>query len=340
METLLFVVLSLWLTVGALKGVPVWTLGLLGGLVTLTRVEGALLVALVWLWAWRRWSGRERIVMLAVCGIVIAPMLLTNWLIGGTFLPNTWSAKSAGVHQPGAGLLFALEYSLMLLIGLNVLNLPALLYLVKGTRDEKMVFALPLLWCLILLLTYVITLPVSYHHLRYMMPSLPWLILLGVAGVARLYRETHAVGGLQIGLTSVFAMGLALFGMNVYGWNVQNVQAQHVAVGKWLNRNTSETARVAADDIGAIGYFSGRFIVDLYGLVTPEIVPTLRAQMPLESFLCAHAVDYIAVFPHTHPELRETLDLEEVYRAHLQFNTITPNADMIVEKVGGCERVP
>jgi hypothetical protein len=50
-------------------------------------------------------------------------------------------------------------------------------------------------------------------------------------------------------------------------------------VGKWLNENTPASAVIAADEIGIIGFYSERPILDLEGLITPEIVPyKYRAQ--------------------------------------------------------------
>jgi hypothetical protein len=42
-------------------------------------------------------------------------------------------------------------------------------------------------------------------------------------------------------------------------------------MGRWLDGNAASDALVAAPDIGAIGYYSGREILDLGGLITPEI---------------------------------------------------------------------
>ncbi len=42
-------------------------------------------------------------------------------------------------------------------------------------------------------------------------------------------------------------------------------------MGTWLERNSPSDAVVAAPDIGAIGYYSDRRVLDLGGLVTPEI---------------------------------------------------------------------
>jgi hypothetical protein len=42
-------------------------------------------------------------------------------------------------------------------------------------------------------------------------------------------------------------------------------------MGSWLKDNSPPGSVVATPDIGAIGYFSGREVLDLGGLVTPEI---------------------------------------------------------------------
>jgi hypothetical protein len=49
----------------------------------------------------------------------------------------------------------------------------------------------------------------------------------------------------------------------------------YTALSKWLRANTQETDRVAFVEIGYIGYFTDNRILDLAGLVNPEIVPHL-----------------------------------------------------------------
>ncbi len=44
-----------------------------------------------------------------------------------------------------------------------------------------------------------------------------------------------------------------------------------VGMGEWLAKNSAPDALVATPDIGAIGFTSGRRVLDLGGLVTPEI---------------------------------------------------------------------
>jgi hypothetical protein len=47
-------------------------------------------------------------------------------------------------------------------------------------------------------------------------------------------------------------------------------------IGLWLREHTPADARVAMEPIGYIGYYSQRRILDLVGLVSPEMVPLNR----------------------------------------------------------------
>jgi hypothetical protein len=51
--------------------------------------------------------------------------------------------------------------------------------------------------------------------------------------------------------------------------------------GRWFREHTPEDATIAAPDIGAIAWFSERRVIDLAGLVTPQMVPLLD-QRPQE----------------------------------------------------------
>ena len=48
--------------------------------------------------------------------------------------------------------------------------------------------------------------------------------------------------------------------------------------GRWFGGHAPRGAAIATPDIGAIGYYSGRQVVDLAGLVTPQMVPLLERE--------------------------------------------------------------
>jgi len=108
-----------------------------------------------------------------------------------------------------------------------------------------------------------------------------------------------------------------------------SINRTQVDVGRWLHENAPAEAVVACNDIGAIGYFGQRRVLDLMGLVTPEIIPHRRQQAPGQENLAAQAFirekkpDYVAIFPAWFPFLKDEQYLEPVHVIDLPDNTVT-----------------
>jgi DNA-binding LacI/PurR family transcriptional regulator len=64
----------------------------------------------------------------------------------------------------------------------------------------------------------------------------------------------------------VFALYIPI-GAAAFAADVAIINSEMVAVAQWLERNTPPDALIAAHDIGAIGYFTGRPLLDLAGLI-------------------------------------------------------------------------
>lgn len=62
-------------------------------------------------------------------------------------------------------------------------------------------------------------------------------------------------------------------GRNAFIWDVLNINDQHVVIGKYVNEHTPPGSVIATHDIGALAYFGDRPVVDMIGLVTPELSP-------------------------------------------------------------------
>ncbi len=81
--------------------------------------------------------------------------------------------------------------------------------------------------------------------------------------------------------------------------------AAYRAVGEWLNENTPTAARIGALEIGAIGYYSQRPVIDFAGLIQPEVTKHLRpettyadaAQWAIEHFRPEYLVLHEGIFP-------------------------------------------
>jgi arabinofuranosyltransferase len=95
---------------------------------------------------------------------------------------------------------------------------------------------------------------------------------------------------------------------------VRNMTDLDVAMGRWIAEHTASDAIVATNDIGALGYFSERYIVDMEGLVTPEILPYRREGRFVE-YLERVKPSVLVIFPDWYPAVAARTDLfTEVYR--------------------------
>jgi hypothetical protein len=115
---------------------------------------------------------------------------------------------------------------------------------------------------------------------------------------------------------------------------VDNINHMHVAIGRWAAEHTPPGAILALNDIGAITYVSERRVVDLAGLVTPEVVPLLRSpdrDALLAGFMAERGVEYVVILPNWFPGLAARDDvLEPIHQVTLQRNTIVGGETMVV----------
>lgn len=346
METPLFIALSLWLTLLYYRDASPPLLGLAAGLLVSTRPEGLLLVGLVGL-AWSIRKVREYrdnlpgvlwgvLMGAAVFVLVVSPVAWHNYLATGSPLPSTMSAKitnyGSGVSLRGH-LLFLLLLPVSFMVGSLLLAVPLSLW---GTfltlRRRPAVPWLPLAWCAALILVYAWRLPVLYHHSRYLMPLIPWIILYGLLGLRALARSPRQLS-FYLAVNGLLFLVFLVQGANIYSWNVKNINDQQVNIGRWLEANSSPRALVAATDIGAVGYFSHRRILDLEGLTSPEITRRRQAGEPITPYLRQARADYLIIYGDAPPPYLDELDGEIVYRVRLPYNTISATADMVVYRL-------
>jgi hypothetical protein len=92
-------------------------------------------------------------------------------------------------------------------------------------------------------------------------------------------------------------------GAQAYARDVAFIESEMVAAADWVRENTRGEALIAAHDIGAMGYFGERELLDLAGLVDPTVIPYIRDEQALEALLDARRVDYLVTFPGWYPQL-------------------------------------
>ena len=88
-----------------------------------------------------------------------------------------------------------------------------------------------------------------------------------------------------------------LQGAFAFATDVAIVEGEMVTVAGWLANNAPPEALIASHDIGAIGYFAERPLLDLAGLITPEVIPLLEDEEALAHYILNSDAQYLVTAP-------------------------------------------
>ena len=320
METLLFSVLMLLGLTLLAQPQPRWGwLGLLIGCAVWIRPDGLTLLGPAFFVLWLTLSDiQEKMLktaqlILGFSGLTL-PYFGFNLLIEGSLLPNTFFAKQAEyriLQEQFYGLRLLEQFSLPL-IGVGVVLLPGFVrFIWISVRDRQWPGVAVVLWCLGYLALYAWRLPVTYQHGRYVMPVMPVFLIVGFIGMVdwaapqarnKLRRVLSQAWFL---ITGVVVIIFYFFGSQAYARDVAIIETEMVNTANWIQANTSPEARIAAHDIGALGYFTNRDIFDLAGLISPDVIPFIRDEVLLEAYLDYKQPDYLMTLAGWYPYLEK-----------------------------------
>lgn len=330
-------------------------LGLLGGALILTRPEGLGLAALVLagLFLFPRPSGwpqvRQRSVLagttLAVLALVLVPYLMFNLDVSGSLWPNTFYAKQTEYRSALGPITRLWRVLSPTLVGAQVLLLPGLFFAVyRLVRRRQWAAGLPLAWWSGFLLVYALRLPVGYQHGRYLMPTIPVLLLYGTWGTASLLRPRSRQLPVRVlsralpASIALLALVFSLRGAVAYRDDVAFIENEMVATARWLEQNTEPGDLLAVHDIGAVGYLVDRPLLDLAGLITPEVIPFMTDADRLVEWMLQEGADYAVFFPDfsaTYARLAQDPRLEQVHCTGYAWTHAQGHENMCVYRLAG-----
>jgi hypothetical protein len=348
---------ALLVTVAMLALARDWLMvtALAGALATLARPEAIVLLPLLALA--RRPTARRLAVFAAIVIVVLVPFMAFCWATTGTPIPATASAKVEGgllgrlvgireaarltwIDRP---LAFASEWIVWLARTHPLLPLALPLIAVAWRRSR----ALGLVGLVLLVhpLAMAILAPYrgpGFQEGRYSIHLLPVAMLVLAAAwttLAARFRSRRALRGSAVGVVYL-AVALVTLGpaASRYAWGVQNINAMQVHLGHWADEHLPRTATLAVNDIGAIAYVSRRPVIDLMGLVTPEIRPYRReGEMGVLRFIAERCPDAIIIFPTWFPEIAARRDLlVPIYGVRLERNEVSGGPEMVVYRLRRC----
>lgn len=335
METMLFsmfTLLLMWLAWRELddRSTELTHIALRGGafgfvtsLAMLTRPEGVMLAGFIGLiMLIVHPQGSRRNVMFwgigAIAGFIVlmVPYVIQNLQLTGGLLPATSDAK----YAQHAIIIKQKTYFQRLIImtapiiaGGQLILLPGIIqYVSQRVRDfrtnpRNLLHLAPLIWSVSLIALYAARLPAGYQHGRYVIPILPSLILMGVVGISHLIVTTNdderdfAIGrllsrGVALSAVGAFAYFGLILGHEVYANDVAIINQEMVAVAQWVDTNIPPEELLAVHDIGAIGYFASRPIVDIAGLISPDVIPFIDDEESLWEYLEEQGAQYLMAF--------------------------------------------
>lgn len=256
-------------------------LSLCGALALLTRLDTAVLGAVLFAWIAIRLRGAERPARALLLLLGPAALMLGAWLAWklsfyGELLPNTWYARESGVGVATRALRglsylgdFALDYYAAPFVAL--LFVPRAL---RGSPQRLFVCAIAL-WC-----CYVVYAGADYMEYRFLVPVIPLFVIALVRACASLHRA------LPLALAAALFAGSAVHGVRNDGTPLG--EGPHAPVDRsapeepWRThfeavRRTvesypgSERWRWTLPALGMAGYYTRFHVVDMHGLVDREI---------------------------------------------------------------------
>jgi hypothetical protein len=268
---------------------------------------------------------------------LLVPYMLFNALLTGSIWPNTFYAKQAeyAVLSQSSLLVRFSRQLIQPLIGVGALLIPGMIYtVIYVVRNRQWSRLAPLLWVCVYLGMYAFRLPVTYQHGRYAIPAIPIILIIGWEGISRWVKidsqlaKERILSRLWVGSTLAVLVSFVFIGARAYSQDVAIIETEMVASSKWIAKNTEEDALIAAHDIGALGYFGHRDLLDLAGLISPEVIPFIRDEEAIARYLDDRGADYLLTFPSWYPNLVEGRKM--IFRTNADFSTDAGGDNMAV----------
>jgi hypothetical protein len=265
-----------------------------------------------------------------------------NLALADTAFPTTFYAKQAEYSNWQAGLILKRlgEGALQLLTGPGIILLPGVLITAWwAIRAKKLGFIAAFLWVVGYIGIYLSRLP-AYQHGRYLMPVMPIYFFMGLFGFYQLYLNGNAQKRGRWFLKTAWGSALVLvcaafwfLGMQSFSQDVRLIESEMVDTAKWVAIHLPGDALIATHDVGALGYFGEHKLVDMAGLISPEVIPFLRNEAALADYLDSKRVSYLVTFPDFYPLL--TSGLQPVFSTGAPFSPAQGGTNMAVYRWSG-----
>ncbi len=255
--------------------------GIFGVLATLTRPDGILVLGILGFDFLVRGLKPIPWKTILVCSVILAVWIVFAWLYFGSPIPVTLAAKQQQalmvISEPFlrglvtiAGSYAAWPYVIEIILALFGVIIAAWL---------KRAWIYILTWPVIYFLSYSI-LGVS-RYFWYYAPLVPGFIIAVGLGLAAVYEyiEVATQGNNRFSFLALMVTGVSLVVLflanGTYLWQMSRRNDTrygiYKAAGEWVSENSQPGERVGSLEVGILGFYAQRPMVDFAGLIQPEV---------------------------------------------------------------------
>ncbi len=251
-------------------------------------------------------------------GIIAAVFLvlyfIMNLALSGSLLPNTYNAKltyyAPEFRSRADFLKFEVwDYFTKGSYGLIMAGFFAGIYFTLADLFKKKYNGnlLYIVFIAAFVFIYWYKLPYAHRFGRYMMPVIPFMIIVSSTGLRDFFkafggflknRNVAVFGTIFVLLVIIgYSFNNYLDNKNNYITECKYINDRQVEAAKWIAANTNENDIIATHDVGAIGFYSKRKIIDVAGLVTPELITKISDANyvnEMKQYMNKNGVTYLA----------------------------------------------
>jgi len=289
--------------------------------------------------------GRNRralFVWLPMAGLVFTLIVLPYGLFSlttvGSFFPNTYLAKVGDLGLIGAinsGSAQAIKLALFanprLYLGdfvealamISPVLAVALPFGILGLLRKDLYF-LPLFLILFPLVVGMV-IPadrISWPWYRHMLNLIPVFVIVSLVGSHSLLEKILSWAPRWAAPVRRSLVGILIIaiGLLFLAWQPKAresfvsrgaaIKTEHIAMANWINQHLPHQAVLAASDIGVVGFYTQRYIIDTEGLITPDILGEHRRNSSAKDqevyqYLQETQPDYLVKFRTVYPSFSE-----------------------------------
>jgi hypothetical protein len=299
-------------------------LGIACSFLFLTRSEGIFLIipiALAYVYKNRKIPD---IKYLLIPITILALNFFFNKIYYGAFLPETGSAK---IWQGQSGLwgekwiFLNFSYLFSWVFNNNYIFISCFIFFIAGNLFIKIkeIDLIVILFLFFYSCFYVLLNIPSYHW--YYAPYFLFGLLYSIKGASHIFSALKKIN-------LWLAVPVILFPVSIVFYNnikITNVERgpfpSYKEIGIWLKKNTSKDSKVALVEIGTVGWYSERYIIDILGLVNPYNAK-LIGERKFAKWLEYYEPDYILVHDPLwgHEISADMLIKKDLYKKDEQFD--------------------